>query len=100
MSDNKSEQPAWSSRNRRNDFKSLKRVARATGLESATSGVTGRHSNRLSYARAFPSHRSAPGSLSRDGGALVPVNEHTVKWCLVYPQSNTAQSRVLIEKTS
>jgi hypothetical protein len=29
-------------------------VARATGLEPATSGVTGRHSNRLSYARAFP----------------------------------------------
>ncbi len=28
-------------------------VARATGLEPATSGVTGRHSNRLSYARAF-----------------------------------------------
>ena len=27
-------------------------VARATGLEPATSGVTGRHSNRLSYARA------------------------------------------------
>jgi hypothetical protein len=28
-------------------------MARATGLEPATSGVTGRHSNRLSYARAF-----------------------------------------------
>jgi hypothetical protein len=27
-------------------------VARATGLEPATSGVTGRHSNQLSYARA------------------------------------------------
>jgi hypothetical protein len=27
-------------------------LARATGLEPATSGVTGRHSNRLSYARA------------------------------------------------
>src|SRR5215213_11660634 len=27
-------------------------MARATGLEPATSGVTGRHSNRLSYARA------------------------------------------------
>jgi hypothetical protein len=26
-------------------------MARATGLEPATSGVTGRHSNRLSYAR-------------------------------------------------
>lgn len=29
-----------------------KTMARATGLEPATSGVTGRHSNRLSYARA------------------------------------------------
>ena len=28
-------------------------VARATGLEPATSGVTGRHSNQLSYARAL-----------------------------------------------
>ena len=30
-----------------------KKMARATGLEPATSGVTGRHSNRLSYARAL-----------------------------------------------
>ena len=28
-------------------------MARVTGLEPATSGVTGRHSNRLSYTRAF-----------------------------------------------
>jgi hypothetical protein len=27
-------------------------MARVTGLEPATSGVTGRHSNRLSYTRA------------------------------------------------
>ena len=31
----------------------MKSMARATGLEPATSGVTGRHSNQLSYARAF-----------------------------------------------
>ena len=30
-------------------------MARVTGLEPATSGVTGRHSNQLSYTRAFPS---------------------------------------------
>ena len=30
-----------------------KRMARVTGLEPATSGVTGRHSNRLSYTRTF-----------------------------------------------
>jgi hypothetical protein len=37
-----------------------RKVARATGLEPATSGVTGRHSNQLSYARAWigGSHRS------------------------------------------
>jgi hypothetical protein len=28
-------------------------MARVTGLEPATSGVTGRHSNRLSYTRTF-----------------------------------------------
>ena len=28
-------------------------MARLTGLEPATSGVTGRHSNRLSYNRAI-----------------------------------------------
>ena len=32
-------------------------MARATGLEPATSGVTGRHSNQLSYARANPRRR-------------------------------------------
>jgi hypothetical protein len=31
----------------------LKKVARVTGLEPATSGVTGRHSNQLSYTRAY-----------------------------------------------
>jgi hypothetical protein len=34
-------------------------MARATGLEPATSGVTGRHSNRLSYARAMRRRRAA-----------------------------------------
>jgi hypothetical protein len=37
-------------------------MARATGLEPATSGVTGRHSNRLSYARA-----SVTGGASASG---------------------------------
>lgn len=32
-------------------------MARVTGLEPATSGVTGRHSNQLSYTRAFFYHR-------------------------------------------
>jgi hypothetical protein len=35
-------------------------MARVTGLEPATSGVTGRHSNRLSYTRAWLADLSAP----------------------------------------
>ena len=34
------------------DWLTVKKVARLTGLEPATSGVTGRHSNQLSYNRA------------------------------------------------
>jgi hypothetical protein len=48
------------------------RVARATGLEPATSGVTGRHSNQLSYARAARSHEPCsfqPPSLREGSGA-------------------------------
>ncbi len=37
-------------------------MARATGLEPATSGVTGRHSNQLSYARvAFRANAATAG---------------------------------------
>ena len=32
----------------------FKKMARVTGLEPATSGVTGRRSNRLSYTRVEP----------------------------------------------
>jgi hypothetical protein len=35
-------------------FREIGEMARVTGLEPATSGVTGRHSNQLSYTRAFP----------------------------------------------
>jgi hypothetical protein len=54
-------------------------MARATGLEPATSGVTGRHSNQLSYARAKPLHKRHVGGLR---GALPPV-----KHCM-RPQPN------------
>ena len=33
-------------------------MARVTGLEPATSGVTGRHSNQLSYTRLFSNYRT------------------------------------------
>ena len=36
-------------------------MARATGLEPATLGVTGRYSNQLSYARAFRGPRAGRG---------------------------------------
>ena len=50
-------------RNHTRECKAYKeKVARATGLEPATSGVTGRHSNRLSYARASD-RRSGVGAV-------------------------------------
>ena len=41
-------------------------MARVTGLEPATSGVTGRHSNQLSYTRAFPSPYGLKRSSNQD----------------------------------
>src|SRR5690606_25334067 len=43
---------------------SRKRMARVTGLEPATSGVTGRHSNQLSYTRAFRQGQALAGAAS------------------------------------
>jgi hypothetical protein len=50
-------------------------MARATGLEPATPGVTGRYSNRLSYARAI--FNLTPESLSKAG--VIPPTHHRVK---------------------
>ncbi len=48
-------------------------MARVTGLEPATSGVTGRHSNRLSYTRAndhpkaiYSKNGASDGARTRD----------------------------------
>ncbi len=45
-------------------------MARVTGLEPATSGVTGRHSNRLSYTRIFLTERPKPRCTNRLGCSL------------------------------
>jgi hypothetical protein len=42
---------AWTAKSM--PFLCLHEMARVTGLEPATSGVTGRHSNQLSYTRSF-----------------------------------------------
>ena len=54
-------------------------MARVTGLEPATSGVTGRHSNQLSYTRVFPTRSSAPrrGASFRRGGLALSSDEAT-----------------------
>jgi hypothetical protein len=59
-------------------------LARATGLEPATPGVTGRYSNRLSYARAVlrakalkpqQGGRDTPDTCCGQGGYAVIVQE-------------------------
>lgn len=47
-------------------------MARVTGLEPATSGVTGRHSNQLSYTRAF-FKANLPEALHRRFRSACPV---------------------------
>ena len=51
-------------------------MAGVTGLEPATSGVTGRHSNRLSYTRISDQVRMPAGILSKRPG---PFDERLTK---------------------
>ncbi len=51
-------------------------MARATGLEPATSGVTGRHSNQLSYARAGGPLRLRVATGAGDSTLPAPVKEN------------------------
>ncbi len=48
-------------------------MARVTGLEPATSGVTGQHSNQLSYTRALLSNQFIIGTSGRVRGSFVYV---------------------------
>ena len=79
---------------------SASEMARATGLEPATSGVTGRHSNQLSYARAACSlHHAASASIPLRGMArttgLEPATSgvtgrHSNRLSYVRPASRSA----------
>ena len=51
-------------------LKTARKMARVTGLEPATSGVTGRHSNRLSYTRAPPLTAACEAVVYGEAGAL------------------------------
>ena len=48
-------------------------LARWTGLEPATTGVTGRYSNQLSYHRASLSNRQRKEKLVGDDGVEPPT---------------------------
>ena len=54
-------------------------MARVTGLEPATSGVTGRHSNQLSYTRLVPFAPCPAGTRWCLGGAAFRVNIKTCR---------------------
>src|SRR6056297_1215135 len=60
-------------------------VARLTGLEPATSGVTGRHSNQLSYNRPLREGRFTPPDWPRQAPLLLP-------WRIFHPPAPARHS--------
>ena len=54
-------------------------MARLTGLEPATSGVTGRHSNQLSYNRPLPARDRAQACCASYARGPAPSSSPGVK---------------------
>src|ERR1700761_55694 len=67
-------------------------MARVTGLEPATSGVTGRRSNRLSYTRALDPVAGVEGRLGEAPGA---VNVR-IAWPIIFLRA--ARERAALEQ--
>ena len=78
----------------------LRKVARVTGLEPATSGVTGRHSNQLSYTRIslHPlGDASVGGEAPRQEGALDSSGCRHVSSAICVVSPKISHSVVVIE---
>ena len=71
------------------------KVARVTGLEPATSGVTGRHSNQLSYTRISLRPLSPEGPAS--GGALDSSRGCPVSSAICTVFSKISHSGVIVD---
>ena len=64
-------------------------MARVTGLEPATPGVTGRYSNQLSYTRACPivSGRAEIRTVRRTVNRRDAIAPHNVEWLGMHDRS-------------